>query len=138
MTKKGEANTMSAVVVSTPNDEVDVRGETVSAEELWELADGAASLRATYGERWTQVPLGFGEAALRARDVLTTGLITVDVETADPVRVVQDLSAFAGETSATAERIIGHAQLLSEALGSDLTLMPLGQMVAVCQAVLRL
>src|SRR3954463_3527594 len=107
MTKKGEANTMSAVVVSTPNDEVDVRGETVSAEELWELADGAASLRATYGERWTQVPLGFGEAALRTRDVLTAGLITVDVEPAAPVGFVRALSAFAGETGAPADRIVG-------------------------------
>src|SRR5438105_314717 len=99
---------MSAVYVSSPKDEVDVRGGTVSADELWELADGAASLRATYGERWTQVPLGFSEVALRTRDVLTAGLITVDIETADPVRVVQDLSTFARETAATAERIIGH------------------------------
>src|SRR3954452_922916 len=138
MTKKGEAKTMSTVYVGTPKDEVDVRGGTVSAEELWELADGAASLRATYGERWTQVPLGFGEAALRARDVLTAGLVTVDVETADPVRVVQDLSTFAGETAATAAQILTEAALLGEALGSDLSSLPIAQLAAVCQSLLRL
>src|SRR3954469_15396666 len=97
---------MSAVFVSTPNDDLDVRGKTVSADELWQLADGAASLRATYGERWTQVPLGFGRRAVRARDVLSSGIIAVDVANADPLRIVQELSAFAAETASASARIL--------------------------------
>src|SRR3954447_390174 len=103
---------MSAVFVSTPKDDLDdVRGGTVSAEELWELADGAASLRATYGERWTQVPLGFGRRAMRARDVLAAGIIAVDVANADPLRVVQELSTFAAETAAASSRILAEASI---------------------------
>ena len=109
----------------------------LSTADRRQLADDVAALRDAYGPRWTRVPYGLGERAQRARKVLTTGPLAVKPD-ADPVRTVQDLGAFAQETEAMAAQLLEQTTYLGEALGADISGLPLARLRRLSQAVIRL
>jgi hypothetical protein len=96
------------------------------------------TLRATYGSRWARVPSGFGERASNVRTAWTTGLVPVDVDHADPVRLTQELTGFVAATSAMTTTVLAEAQLLGEPFGSDLTTLPLERLRQLCRAIVSL
>src|SRR2546421_3506355 len=101
---------------------------SLTTDERRQLAECVAALRTAYGPRWTRVPTGFGERAQRARKVLSTGPLAIKTDTADPVRTVQDLGTFARETADMAARLLEHVSYLGEALGADVTGLPLARL----------
>ena len=110
----------------------------LSTAERRQLAEDVAALRSAYGPRWTRVPHGFGDRAQRARKILTTGPLAIKPDAADPVRTVQELGAFAAETAEMTSRLLDQASLLGEALGADLSGLPLARLRRLSRAVLRL
>jgi len=119
------------------------RSALVAIARLWseahaQLAEDTASLLHTYGERWPQVPRHHGVLASQAKEILASGIVPVRPETADPVRVLQDLDPFVKFTSESAQQLLEHASLLGEALGSDLSGLTLGNLRRLCHAIFRL
>jgi hypothetical protein len=111
---------------------------TLSTDERRQLAESVAALREAYGPRWTRVPYGLGDQALRARKILTTGPLAIRPDDADPVRTVQEMGAFAKDTADMAGRLMGHASYLGEVFGTDITGLPLARLRRLSRAVLRL
>src|SRR5438105_2112478 len=114
------------------------RHAELSNEERRQLAESVAALRSAYGPRWTRVPYGFGDQAQRARKILSTGPLAIKPDAADPVRTVQELGAFAQETADMAARLLEQVSYLGEALGADVTALPLARLRRLSRAVLRL
>ena len=111
---------------------------TLSTDERRQLAESVAALREAYGPRWTRVPHGLGDQALRARKVLTTGPLAIRPDAADPVRTIQEMGAFAKDTAEMAGRLLGQASYLGEVFGADISDLPLARMRRLSRAVLRL
>src|SRR4051794_19273053 len=88
------------------------------------LAGDLDELRDTYGARWSRVPFGFGERAANVRDAWSGGLVPIDVDSADPVRVTQELGAFARATAEMTGVVLAEARILGEPFGVDLTALP--------------
>jgi len=114
------------------------RHAELSNEERRQLAESVAALRSAYGPRWTRVPYGFGDQAQRARKILSTGPLAIKPDAADPVRTVQELGAFAQETADMAARLLEQVSYLGEALGANVTALPLARLRRLSRAVLRL
>ena len=110
----------------------------LTTDERRQLAECVTTLRAAYGPRWTRVPTGFAEQAQRARKVLSTGPLAVKADTVDPIRTVDELGTFARETAEMATRLLEQVSYLGEALGSDVTGLPLARLRRLSRAVLRL
>lgn len=103
-----------------------------------QLADELDDLRATYGSRWNRIPEGFGERAAHVRDALTAGFVPIDVDDADPVRLIQELGAFVRTTSETATELLAETRVLSEAFATDLSELPLRNLRQLCRGIRRL
>src|SRR5437763_1271773 len=114
------------------------RHAELSNEERGQLGESVGALRGAYGPRWTRVPYGFGDQAQRARKILSTGPLAIKPDAADPVRTVQELGAFAEETAGMAARLLEQVSYLGEALGADVTALPLARLRRLSRAVLRL
>lgn len=111
---------------------------SLSQDARRRLATVLDELRATYGSRWRRVPFGFGERAAGVREAWVDGLVPVDVDQADPVRVIQELGAFARTTSVMAVDVRTEARILGEPFGADLTTLPLARLRQLCRAIVRL
>jgi hypothetical protein len=128
---------MSAVSTSVRRS-FDASHTALSQDDRRQLADDVAALRAVYGSRWTRVPEHFGREATQALERLSAGVVPINPYASDPVRVVQEIKPFADETAQTATFILSEASVLSEALATDLTALPLAQLRRVCRAITRL
>ena len=88
-----------------PAPTANVDGDPSSERDERELVSkDIAALRDIYGPRWVFVPHGYGEAAVHAREVLEHGLIPIDIDRSDPVRVTTEVGAFARITPCAASR----------------------------------
>jgi len=124
--------------MDTTGEELVGHGEVLSFEERRQLAACVSALRDTYESRWPRIPWGFAPRSTRARHLLSHGLVPIDVETADPLRVQQELGGFVQDTITLAHRVHASAELLGEALHTDISDMPLGQLRRICRTLMRL
>jgi hypothetical protein len=117
---------------------VDSDGHAPVDDARRQLSDDITGLRATYGPRWTLVPVGQSARARIAREVLATGIVPIDPDTADPVRLPQELAPFARETADAASLVLAETSYLGEALGADLAGFTLRDLRQLARAILQL
>jgi hypothetical protein len=117
---------------------VDNDGQSATDDARRQLSDDITVLRATYGPRWTLIPVGESARARTAREVLATGIVRIDPDTADPVRLPQELGPFAKETADAASLVLTEASYLGEALGADLSGFALRDLRQLARAILQL
>ncbi|MEY2464649.1 MAG: hypothetical protein QOH64_2787 [Acidimicrobiaceae bacterium] len=117
---------------------VDIERRQVTLEQRRQIADDLAALRGTYGPRWIHVPTGYTTSALKARSMLATGVVPVDPDQADPVRLPQELGPFANETRDAAASLLDEVSYLGEALGTDLSGLVLRDLQRLARAILQL
>ena len=129
---------MGTASMYTASDELVGHGDVLSFDERRQLAHSVSALRATYDARWPRIPWGFAARSTAARERLSKGLVPVDVDTADPLRLQQELGTFVQDTIAMADRVQANAELLGEALHADLSTMPLTGLRRVCHTLMRL
>ena len=115
----------------------------IAVARLWsearaQLTEDLATLKATYGTRWAEVPCGHGDVAAQAKEVLATGIVPVRPASTDPVRLVQELGPFLSFTVDTSSHLLEQASLLGESLGADLSTLTLHDLRRLGRAVLRL
>ena len=119
-------------------DHRDTEPRMLSTDERRQLAESVSALRDAYGPRWTRVPYGYGEQALRARKILTTGPLAIRPDEADPVRTIQEMGAFAKDSAEMAGRLLVQASYLGEVFGNDISGLPLARLRRLSRAVVRL
>lgn len=95
-------------------------------------------LRDIYGEQWERVPTGWGDRAKRAGDILSMGIVPLQTRTAAPVRALQELEPFVRFTIDTAAELAEQASLLGEALGAQLSAMPVRDLRALARTIFQL
>jgi hypothetical protein len=117
---------------------VDSDGQSATDDQRRQLSEDITALRATYGPRWTLIPVGQADNARSVRNVLSGGLVSLDPEKADPVRLPQELGPFARESADAAALILTEASYLGEALGADLSEFALRDLRQVARAILQL
>jgi hypothetical protein len=117
---------------------VESDGQAAMDDERRQLSDDITALRSTYGPRWTLVPVGHSARARVARETLATGLVRIDPDVADPVRLPQELGPFAQETADAASLVLAEASYLGEALGADLSGFALRDLRQLSRAILQL
>ncbi len=129
---------MGTASMYTASDELVGHGDVLSLDERRQLATSVSALRHTYDSRWPRIPWGFANRSRVARERLSQGLVPVDVATADPLRLQQELGTFVHDTIAMADRVHGNAELLGDALHADLSAIPLAALRRICHTLLRL
>ena len=117
---------------------VDSDGQAAMDDQRRQLSDDITMLRGTYGPRWTLIPVGQSGRARTAREVLATGIVRIDPDTADPVRLPQELGPFAKETAEAVDLVLTEASYLGEALGADLSGFALRDLRQLSRAILQL
>lgn len=129
---------MGAVHVQADDDVLDHAAAPLSEDDRHLVVDDATVLREAYGSRWNRVPTGFGEEAERARAALTSGLVSIELDRADPMRVAQEIGSFVRSTSQMTSLVLAEALVLGDAFGTELSALPLRRLRRLCRAIVRL
>jgi len=129
---------MGAVHVQVDDDVLARTVGPLSEDDRHKVTDDTSALRSAYGARWNRVPTGFGEEAARARDALSSGLVSLDLDRADPMRVAQEVGPFVRTTSQMTSLVLAEALGLGDAFGCELSTLPLRRLRRLCRAIVRL
>jgi hypothetical protein len=129
---------MGAVHVHAEDDVLEREAGPLSDDDLHRVADDTTILRDAYGSRWNRVPTGFGEEAERARAALSSGLVAIELDRAEPMRVAQEIGAFLRTTSQMTSLVLADALVLGDAFGAELSTLPLRRLRRLCRAIIRL
>lgn len=115
--------------------------EAVVVEPIPEVADDVRAeevLSRRVGPRWSELPTGVARDAIRAEALLELGPTDVDPAVTGAEEALERAGSLRNAATALVEVISEEAEVLSEALGADVTCLPLEQMHEVAQAVVAL
>jgi hypothetical protein len=95
-------------------------------------------LRRRYGEGWSDLPADLGRPAASAEALLVGGPTALDPVTASPLEATNGAWLLVHAAMTLGDQMVEEAEVLGEALGTDITDLPLRQVDAVVGAVLGL
>jgi hypothetical protein len=95
-------------------------------------------LRRRYGEGWSDLPADLGRPAASAEALLVAGPTALDPGTASPLDATNGAWMLVHAAMTFGDQLVEEADVLGEALGTDITDLPLRQLDAVVGAVLGL
>lgn len=95
-------------------------------------------LHRRFGDRWVDLPTDIGRPAAAAETLLVLGPTALDPVSASPADVASGAWLVVRAATNLAEQVIDDAEVLGEALGSQIADLPLGELDKVIGAVLDL
>ena len=113
----------------------------VAPDPVPEVADDVRAeelLARRVGARWSELPIGAARAAMRAEELLVSGPTAVDPTATGAREALERADRLRTAAVALVEVVSEEADVLSEALGADLSDLPLERMHDVAQAVVTL
>lgn len=121
---------------ASPEPEGSPELEVARAQEA--MARDIDLLQRRYGDRWPELPAALGRSAATAEALLVCGPTALDPATASPLGAATGAWLLVPPALTLADRVVEEAEVLGEALGTEIVGLPLRHLDEVVGAVLDL
>lgn len=122
--------------LASPGPEDSPELEVARAREA--LARDIDLLHRRYGDRWPEIPPALGRSAATAEALLVCGPTALDPATGSPIGVATGARLLVPPALTLADRVVEEAEVLGEALGTEIVGLPLRRLDEVVGAVMDL